>query len=704
MKTSIFFTALVFFLNKTNAKISGGDYLDALDRDLHQRVLDPEQCQNQLQYIRRSDPFLSAQFVDAGLRIPKGILQGNLKDYGNYHQCLGIHQDVSEDMQIQGKFCLISVPVNLNSRKNPQSTLEFDPSLLQLPLQTKRKLEERNMYLDKMRSIFGNTIEYQRMDPNNTLPDIDFQLGICIPKVCTTEEALLFNLFNYTLEHSNMYCRLPNDKHWITADYIAIVIFSLLGLLIILSTSYDVYYTVFSKKDPKNMNVLLSAFSAYTNTKRVISTKPQPGIIECLDGIRSLALFWVVFGHVFFIFNFFPANTIETMEWSLSYDSIMIRTALLSVDTFFLMSGILLVYTTAHKLTGCQLLKNIVPFYLNRLLRMFPVLAFVILFQVSIYNRIGDGPMWTVVLRHVQNCRTVWWSTLLHLQNFLNPEESCIPVTWYLAIDVQLHILSPIVLFWVLGRERRLAWSALFLALFLSLTASTAYIFANTFSDEGLNYFVYVYVNILTRAPPFFVGMVFGYALHLAREKKKKMPMHLHVALTAFSISLLALILYCHDKRDDPNFDNQIVKDLFQSFLRPFWAAGLGWIIYACYNGYAGPINWLLSLNLWKIPSRISYAMYLSHLSLILVIYSNALQPLYFSVQRVMFDAMGFIAIALVTSFLITIFVDLPFSNLIKLCLSLITRKRTNQNGVSNVQITNGNLPTHQIPEKKQDS
>lgn len=104
--------------------------------------------------------------MDAGLRIPKGILQGNLKDYGNYHQCLGIHQDVSEDMQIQGKFCLISVPVNLNSRKNPQSTLEFDPSLLQLPLQTKRKLEERNMYLDKMRSIFGNTIEYQRFGFN----------------------------------------------------------------------------------------------------------------------------------------------------------------------------------------------------------------------------------------------------------------------------------------------------------------------------------------------------------------------------------------------------------------------------------------------------------------------------------------------------------------------------------------------------------
>ncbi|CAG9578992.1 unnamed protein product [Danaus chrysippus] len=315
--------------------------------------------------------------MDAGLKIPKGILQGNLKEYGNYHQCLGIHEEVSEDMEIQGKFCLISVPVNSNSRINPQMTLDFDPNLLQLPLQTKQKLEERNLYMDKMRSVFGNTIEYQRMDPNTTLPDIEFQLGVCVPK--------------------------------------------------------------------------------------------------------------------------------------------------------------------------------------------------------------------------------------------------CIGVTWYLAIDVQLHILSPIILFWVFGRAKRLAWSALFLALFLSLTASTAYIFANTFSDEGLKYFVYVYVNILTRAPPFFVGMVFGYALHLARGKKIRMPMHLHVPLTALSISLLALILYCHYKRDDPNFDNQVVKDLFQSFLRPFWAAGLGWIIYACYNGYA------------------------------------------------------------------------------------VTRKRTNQNGIGNGRITNGNLPTHLVPEKKQD-
>lgn len=33
-------------------------------------------------------------------------------------------------------------------------------------------------------------------------------------------------------------------------------------------------------------------------------------------------------------------------------------------------------------------------------------------------------------------------------------------------------------------------------------------------------YLVYYYVNTLTRGSPFFVGMIFGYLLHLGREEK----------------------------------------------------------------------------------------------------------------------------------------------------------------------------------------
>ena len=49
--------------------------------------------------------------MDAGVRFPRGLLQFNLADLGNYDQCLGINEDINH-MQIQGKWCFFSVPFN----------------------------------------------------------------------------------------------------------------------------------------------------------------------------------------------------------------------------------------------------------------------------------------------------------------------------------------------------------------------------------------------------------------------------------------------------------------------------------------------------------------------------------------------------------------------------------------------------------------
>lgn len=49
--------------------------------------------------------------IEAGLRLPKGVTQGNLLDLGNYQQCLGINKKI-EHMTIKGKYCRISVGLN----------------------------------------------------------------------------------------------------------------------------------------------------------------------------------------------------------------------------------------------------------------------------------------------------------------------------------------------------------------------------------------------------------------------------------------------------------------------------------------------------------------------------------------------------------------------------------------------------------------
>ena len=68
--------------------------------------------------------------------------------------------------------------------------------------------------------------------------------------------------------------------------------------------------------DPKEANVLLSSFSAYKNCRKLLKLEDNPKAIHCLDGIRTLATFWILIGHVFVIFNFLIANQIDAMEVS----------------------------------------------------------------------------------------------------------------------------------------------------------------------------------------------------------------------------------------------------------------------------------------------------------------------------------------------------------------------------------------------------
>lgn len=47
---------------------------------------------------------------------------------------------------------------------------------------------------------------------------------------------------------------------------------------------------------------------------------------------------------------------------------------------------------------------------------------------------------------------------------------------------------------------------------------------------------------------------------------------------------------------------------------------------------FSGPINWFLSLRMWKLPARISFAMYIFHYPLMHVVNASAVAPGYFTV------------------------------------------------------------------------
>lgn len=67
---------------------------------------------------------------------------------------------------------------------------------------------------------------------------------------------------------------------------------------------------------------------------------------------------------------------------------------------------------------------DIISLYINRFLRITPTLAVIILISVSVLRFLGSGPMWsTSIYIYSAACQRYWWSALLHVQNYVNPNQ-----------------------------------------------------------------------------------------------------------------------------------------------------------------------------------------------------------------------------------------------------------------------------------------
>lgn len=54
-------------------------------------------------------------------------------------------------------------------------------------------------------------------------------------------------------------------------------------------------------------------------------------------------------------------------------------------------------------------------------------------------------------------------------------------------------------------------------------------------------------------------------------------------------------------------------------------------IIHACITGHGGPVNSFLSLPMWRPLSRLTYAIYLIHMPIMMLTTGSLKRPIYFS-------------------------------------------------------------------------
>lgn len=146
--------------------------------------------------------------------------------------------------------------------------------------------------------------------------------------------------------------------------------------------------------------------------------------ISCVHGLRFWTISWIIFGH-----------TMQYTEWAgfarafqveqniVSFYLQPLLNATFSVDTFFLISGLLTTYVTWSITRGEYRRFNKFAFLISRYLRLTPQVLLVILLFI-VFPMMGDGPYWRgLIQKESDNCKRNWWVSALYLQAFMKQDQ-----------------------------------------------------------------------------------------------------------------------------------------------------------------------------------------------------------------------------------------------------------------------------------------
>ncbi|XP_076316375.1 nose resistant to fluoxetine protein 6-like [Tachypleus tridentatus] len=527
------------------------------------------------------------RMLDASAKFGSGILDGVTTDFGAYEQCLNIIvlNKRSKKEDFRGKYCTMKINPNF-----PAPSAPLDPRLHD--------------------TVFGEIKEALTF-----LSSLNYFVGLCIPSTCSTEDAeklakaALQDIVQVAVPH----CEIKTETK-LNAEQIGVLsIHGTLILLVIIGTTLDLWKQYQPKKNtnesktskPWKENILdiFKSFSLYTNVKQLLNTKVGSGNLGVLHGFRFFTMCWVILAHTYMFpdFNFYSRLT-DFRDAGKNISFLVVWNSWLQVDTFFFITGVTLTYTTLRKLERTNGRLDLVRYVVHRYWRLTPPLMLVISFMFLL-PLISSGPFWTKFVEpQIQNCRDTWWANMFYFTNFIGSEKQCITPYWYLAADMQLYLISPIVLISFYRWPRIGMCLTIFGVLascisvgavtyWMDFTPSIVFFDVERVRDmnDYIHYMPYIHLS------PYCIGLTMGYILLKYKNVKMK-PATVIMGWIVTTISCAAVIFGAYDWINGVT-PNVVIGLLYASVHRSVFALGLAWITFASVNGYGGPVNAFLS---WK--------------------------------------------------------------------------------------------------------
>lgn len=142
-----------------------------------------------------------------------------------------------------------------------------------------------------------------------------------------------------------------------------------------------------------------------------------------------------------------------------------------------------------------------------------------------------------------------------------------------------------------------------------------------------------LYLATHTHCAPWLIGFLFGYFLHSNRGKKFELSwimVWLGWILCLAMIFTSIFALYPAGKSGAPPLST-VAESLYYTLSRLGWPLAVGWVVFACTQGYGSLANSFLSSPLWQPLSRLSYSVYIWHMFIQEVNSRNVRTSTYFS-------------------------------------------------------------------------
>ena len=294
-----------------------------------------------------------------------------------------------------------------------------------------------------------------------------------------------------------------------------------------------------------------------------------------------------------------------------------------------MLSGLFLSYLSIKEMDRRQGKFPFISFYVHRLLRLSPVYYLAVFLYFKVLPHVGSGPIW--FLDEVSSCEKYWWTNILYINDFYPTtwHNSCYTVTWYLADDMQLFIISPVFLL-LLYHHWKIGFATIVGTMLASITiigtlAGIKNLNANLLQGDLFTSTSIIYEKPYCRINAYLIGILLGFVLY----KKWKLRFNLWMLVCFYSlvwiiaISCCLMIVFGQYKTWNGHPFTKAESIVYFMFSRTVYSTGIALMIYACHNGFGSAINKFLSWSIWVPLSHLSFIVYLFHPMVFSLMYST---------------------------------------------------------------------------------